>query len=115
MPAFRDCVRQYLAELARRGKSPHTLRNYGSDLEQLTAFLEPPGESSPEVRSVDIQALREWVASLFEARLTAISIRRKLAATRSLFKFLHQEGVLSNNPAARLRTPKAPQRLPETM
>src|SRR5206468_1114051 len=31
------------------------------------------------------------------------------------FKFLRQEGVLSGNPAARLRTPKIPQNLPDVM
>jgi integrase/recombinase XerC len=115
MPNFRECVDQYLGELTRRGTSAHTLRNYGSDLEQLADFLEPPGESSPAIEAIDVMTLREWLAALFEKKLTAISIRRKLAAVRSMFKFLHQEGVLSSNPASRLRTPKAPQRLPDVM
>ncbi len=35
--------RQYLAELERRGASPHTLRNYRSDLQQFAGYLMPPG------------------------------------------------------------------------
>ncbi|MFL6414467.1 MAG: tyrosine-type recombinase/integrase, partial [Bryobacteraceae bacterium] len=46
---------------------------------------------------------------------TAVTIRRKLAAVRALFKFLRQEGICSANFAARLRTPKVKQRLPEVM
>lgn len=115
MAALRGCIREYMAELGRRGSSEHTLRNYASDLEQFAAFYEPPGESAPEVESLDVPLLREWLASLFDAGLTTVSIRRKLAAVRSLFKFLQQERVLAANPAARLRTPKTPQKLPEVM
>jgi integrase/recombinase XerC len=115
MPAFSECVLFYLAELERRGASEHTLRNYSSDLEQLGEFLRPPGETSPEITSIDTAVLREWLASLYEAKLTSVSIRRKLAAVRSLFKFLLREQLLTNNPAVRLRTPKTPLRLPEVM
>lgn len=115
MAGLRSCIHGYIAELARRGSSDHTLRNYSSDLEQFAVFFEPPGESAPEIEALDVPLLREWLASLFDAGLTTVSIRRKLAAIRSLFKFLQQERVLAANPAARLRTPKAPQRLPEVM
>jgi len=112
---LREAIARYLAELARRGSSPHTLRNYSSDLEQLVGYLEPSGEKAPPVEQVDIVLLREWMADLFDRGLTAISIRRKLASVRSLFKFLRLEGVLPGNPAARLRTPKAPKILPDVM
>lgn len=115
MPLFRECVTLYLEELTRRGASAHTLRNYASDLEQLATFLEPPGETSPEVETLNASILREWLASLYDAHLTPVSIRRKLASVRSLFKFLQQEQILTTNPAVRLRTPKTPQRLPEVM
>jgi integrase/recombinase XerC len=112
---IREAAAQYLAELARRGASAHTLRNYASDLEQLAAYLEPPGETAPPIEQLDLALLREWMADLLDRGLSAISVRRKLASVRSLFKFLRQEGVLSGNPAARLRTPKIPQNLPDVM
>jgi integrase/recombinase XerC len=115
MPSLRDCNDSYLAELRRRGVSEHTVRNYGSDLDQLATYLEPPGETTPEVLSIDRTLLREWLGSLFNAGLEVASIRRKLAAVRSLFKFLLQEGTVTSNPAAQLRTPKKPQKLPEVM
>ncbi len=115
MLLFREGVEQYLSELTRRGTSQHTLRNYRSDFEQLALFLQPPGEPAPEVGAIDALVLREWLASLFDAKLSTISIRRKLAAVRSLFKFFHQEGSIAVNPVSRLRTPKAPERLPDVM
>jgi integrase/recombinase XerC len=113
--ALRLSINQYLAELRRRGASAHTLRNYTSDLEQFATFLEPPGETAPDVENIDRALLREWLGHLFSQRLATISVRRKVAAIRSLFKFLRQEGILASNSAARLRTPKIPQKLPDVM
>src|SRR5579884_1669466 len=115
MPTIRDSISKYLAELARRGPSAHTLRNYGSDLEQFAKYFEPPGETAPGIEELDLALLREWLAGLYDHGLNVASIRRKLAAVRALFQFLLQEGVLERNIAKRLRTPKAKQRLPDVM
>lgn len=115
MPAIRDCNTQYLAELVRRGASKHTLRNYASDLEQFCTYFEPPDAVAPPIEELNLATLREWLATLYNAGLDPVSIRRKLAAVRSLFKFLRSEGVLTVNYAARLRTPKTKQRLPDVM
>jgi len=115
MPAVRECISKYLADLERRGASKHTLRNYGSDLEQFATYFEPPCETPPAVERLDLPLLREWLASLYDQGLTVVSVRRKLAAVRALFKFLRQEGVLDGNVAARLRTPRTKQRLPDVM
>ncbi|MBV9761502.1 MAG: tyrosine recombinase XerC [Acidobacteriaceae bacterium] len=111
----RESIAKYLAELERRGASKHTLRNYGSDLEQFAGYFELPNETAPELEGLDLALLREWLAGLYDQGLTVVSIRRKIAAVRAMFKFLLQEGIVPNNPASRLRTPKTRQRLPEVM
>lgn len=115
MAALRECVSKYLGELERQGASKHTLRNYGSDLEQFLSYFEPPGETAPDIEELTIPLLREWLASLYDQGLTVISVRRKLAAVRAMFRFLLREGVIQKNITTRLRTPKARQRLPEVM
>ncbi len=115
MAALRECISKYLAELERRGASKHTVRNYGSDLEQFATYFEPPGETAPAVEQIDLPLLREWLAGLYDQGLTVISVRRKIAAVRAMFKFLVQEGLLEKNIATRLRTPKTRQRLPDVM
>jgi integrase/recombinase XerC len=115
MAELRSSIAKYLAELERRGASKHTLRNYGSDLEQFTAFLDAPGVAVPAVERIDLPLLREWLASLYDGGLETVSVRRKVAAVRALFKFLLGEKAVASNPAARLRTPKVKQRLPEVM
>jgi len=100
----------FLAELARRNVSEHTLRNYASDLQQLCAFF---GDAA--AGSLDVSTLRSWLSGLYEQKLEVVSIRRKLSAVRSMFRFMLRNGVVTLNPASLLRTPKAPQRLPRVM
>jgi len=78
-------------------------------------YFEPPGETAPAIEELDLPLLREWLAALYDQGLNVISIRRKIAAVRAMFKFLRQEGVLDQNVATRLRTPKTKQRLPDIM
>jgi integrase/recombinase XerC len=115
MATIRECAAKYLAELARRGASAHTLRNYGSDLEQLASYFEPPGQTGPAMEQIDLALLREWLSALYDQKLSVVSVRRKIAAVRAMCKFLLAENIITVNPAARLRTPKAKQRLPEVM
>jgi integrase/recombinase XerC len=116
MAELRPSISNYLRELERRGASKHTVRNYGADLEQFAQYFETPdGDSAPAVEQLDLALLREWLSDLYDRSLTPVTIRRKLAAVRALFKFLREEGICPANIAARLRTPKVKQRLPEVM
>ncbi|HKA00854.1 MAG TPA: tyrosine recombinase XerC [Candidatus Solibacter sp.] len=108
-------IRRYLEELARTGASPHSIRAYESDLAQFLAYLAPPDLPPPAPREIDLLTLREWLASLYRDELDTASIRRKLAAVRSFFRFMLREGVIEINAAKLVRTPKAPKKLPEVM
>jgi integrase/recombinase XerC len=108
-------IDHYLAELRRENASPHTLRNYASDLQQFLDYFTPPGAVPPPPAAIDLLALREWLGHLYSQGLTAVSIRRKIAAIRSFFKFMLREGVVAANVARLLRTPKAPKTLPRVM
>lgn len=115
MPTIRECIAKYLAELTRRGASRHTLRNYASDLEQFAAYFEIAGAAAPAFEQIDLPLLREWLGGLYDHKLSVVSVRRKLAAIRAVFKFSLQEGIIARNPATRLRTPKTKQKLPDVM
>jgi integrase/recombinase XerC len=108
-------IERYIEELRREGASPHTIAAYGSDLAQFLHYLSPPDLAPPELRAIDLLILREWLASLYRDNLDAVSIRRKLAAVRGLFKFMSREGVVEVNVARLVRTPKAPKKLPEAI
>ncbi len=108
MPTFdlKSEIERYLTELQRRNQSVHTVRNYRTDLERFAEYFTPAPDEW------DVLGFREWLGHLYEQELDTITIRRKLAVVRSFFRFLMQEGVVQNNPARLVRTPKAPKRLP---
>jgi integrase/recombinase XerC len=95
-----------------RNSSPHTITNYGKDLEQFLEFLTPPDAEAPELPKINHQMIREFVAHLHEAGLEKSSVARKLAALRSFFKYCVREGAVKENPARLVPTPKLPKRIP---
>ena len=114
---MRRLIAGFLEHIAHeRGLSPHTVRAYGADLEAFTTFLaryqDRPAESlSPA--DVDLTALRAFLAALSQRGLAKRSQGRAVAALRALFRWAARVGELASDPAARLRTPKAPRTLPE--
>jgi integrase/recombinase XerC len=108
-------IERFLAELARAQTSPHTLKAYGSDLRQFLEYFTPPEGQPPLVARFEVLEIREWLADVYSRNLETVSIRRKLAAVRSLFRFLWREGLIAMNPARLVRTPKGPQSLPDVM
>jgi integrase/recombinase XerC len=108
-------MERYIEELRRTAASPHTIDAYAGDLRQFLEFLSPPDLEPPAPSAIDVLILREWLAGLYRDGLTAVTIRRKLAAVRGLFRFLLRESVVTVNSARLMRTPKAPQKLPEVM
>ena len=112
MSELGEQIESFIAELKRQNASPHTIRNYASDLEQFRDYFTPPDGEPPAPRDFDLLAIREWMAHLYEQNLSAVSMRRKLAAVRSFFKFLLRNGAIAKNVARMVRTPKAPKTVP---
>jgi len=106
---FLECLRSV------RNASPHTITNYGKDLEQFCSFLTPPGTTTPAVNKIGHQVIREYIGHLHQAGLEKSSIARKLAALRSFFKYCVREGMLKENPARLVPTPKLPKRVPSVL
>jgi len=105
-------IDRYLADLRLQNASPHTIRNYASDLEQFASYFTPPGQRPPAPSEFTVLQIRERLGDLYHRRLSPVSVRRKLASVRSLFQFLAKHGGVPTNVARLVKTPKAPQRLP---
>ncbi len=97
-----------------RNYSPHTLRNYLSDVGQFAAFLRDTAMCSvdssgePEWHQVDHLMIRAFLGHLYRRKNNATSAARKLSALRSFFAFLSREGRIPKNPAALVATPRQP-------
>jgi integrase/recombinase XerC len=112
MSELADAVERYLGDLRAQNASPHTLRNYESDLKQFVEYFSPADAQPPAPEALKALDLREWLGDLYDRGLTVVSIRRKLAAVRSLFHFLARDGTVSKNVARLVKTPKAPKQIP---
>ncbi len=95
-----------------KNSSPHTVISYAHDLEQFVTFLSPPGLEPPKLTKVNHKVIREFVGQMHENGLEKSSVARKLAALRSFFKYCVREGLLKENPARLVPTPKLPKRIP---
>jgi len=113
---MKQAIQKYLEYLRSvRNSSPHTVLNYGKDLEQFVSYLSPPGAPAPAVALVTHQIIREYVGHLHSQKLEKSSIARKLASLRSFFKFCVRENMLKENPARLVPTPKLPKRIPSVV
>src|SRR6266481_4800337 len=63
-------------------------------------------------RATDHIAIRGFLSHLYEKGLSKTSVARALAAVRSLYRWLAQEGVVEQNPAKLVSTPRLPKKLP---
>ena len=101
-----------------RGAARNTLASYRRDLRRYLAYLAARGIADPaEVTEHDVTA---FVAHLREGDadhqpLTATSAARCLVAVRGLHRFLLLDDVTGHDPAAGVRPPSAPKRLPKAI
>jgi len=107
---WQEMLEGFLGALALEGRSAHSIGAYRRDLDALLAALPRPLES---VRPAD---LREHFRRQVAAGRSPASINRAIAATRSFFRFVFEEGRLETNPAQAVRSirlgpPLAPKHL----
>ncbi|PBJ81582.1 tyrosine recombinase XerC [Lysobacteraceae bacterium NML93-0399] len=96
-----------------RRMSVHTLDAYRRD---LTALVDWAGEQARgDVRSLQGEDIRAFVAAGHRGGLSPKSLQRRLSACRSFFQWLLKHGHVVANPAAGVRGPKAPRKLPQVL
>jgi integrase/recombinase XerC len=98
---------QFLRSLRELNASPHTIKAYTGDLDTFAVYI-----GSRDWRHIDHVTIRGFLSHLYEKGLSKTSVARSLAAVRSLYRWLAQEGVVEQNPAALVSTPKLPKKLP---
>ncbi len=113
MSAWQDAFLRYLTDV--RQLSPATAEAYAGDVNQFVDFLADlwGEERACDWAAVDYRTIRAFLADLARRRYSKATIARKLAALRSLFRFLLQEGVVQQNPAKIAPTPRQDAHLPE--
>ncbi len=100
-------VKDFLRHLRERNASPHTIKAYSGDLALFSDYADSRGW-----KQIDHIVVRGFLSQLYEKGLSRTSVARALAAVRSLYRWLAREGVVEQNPAKLVATPKLPKKLP---
>ena len=106
-------VEEFLTALAHeRAASPHTLRAYRRELHDFATYLVKERGPDVQVGKLEHQQIRAYLSELYGRGLSKASVARALAAIRAWFKWLARRGLVEQNPAALVATPKLPKHLP---
>jgi integrase/recombinase XerD len=97
---------------AEQGAGDNTLDAYRRDLSDFSEFLARKGQS---FASTETQGLRDYLADLDARGFKSSSVARRLSAMRHLFRFLLNERIRSDDPAAVLSGPKRGRGLPKVL
>ncbi len=107
-------VQQFLKSLqAERNYSDFTLCAYGGDLAQFEEFLAARSGGAVSLREAKKSHIRAFLSHLTAQGMSRNSVGRKLAALKSFYRFLHRKGIVKENPARQVRSPKYQKKLPD--
>jgi site-specific recombinase XerD len=84
--------------LADQGRSPNTIKAFLSDVRLLTTFL-PEGVAIGKVTTKDLNRFFEWMEKKREVPCSPKTLARRITSVKSMFRWLHQYGVLVIDPA----------------
>jgi integrase/recombinase XerD len=100
------------AQAAERDAARNTLLAYGRDLRDFAGWLSRRGMAVETVGRAEIEA---YLVACDADGLAPATRARRLSAIRQLFRFAYDEGWRPDDPAAELRGPGRPGRLPRTL
>lgn len=101
-------IADFLRSLGERNASRNTVLAYTKDLRSFIEYVN--GETG--WANIDHVRIRGFLSHLYERGLSKTSVARTLAALRSLYRWLAREGIVEQNPAALVSTPRLPKKLP---
>jgi integrase/recombinase XerC len=106
-----DSFLQYLQK--ERKYSLNTVQAYENDLLEFSEFCEK--RLGKDVLNVGVSDVREWIVEMSDGSgaVGVRTVKRRISALRSFYKYLRREGLVSKNPAAVLVLPKASKPLPK--
>ena len=100
-------IDSFLRSLREKNASAHTIKAYTRDLAEFAAYVGPA-----KLDDIDHVRVRGFLSELLDRGLTKTSVARALAAVRSLYRWMAREGMVEQNPAALVATPRLPKKLP---
>ena len=95
--------------------STNTIAAYRNDLSQFLSFIGSRDEPVTEWCSVGQGLIQTYIGHLRDREYASSTVARKVAALRSFFHYLHQEGRTTTDPTVSLDSPRVRKRLPRSL
>ena len=111
MDMWLDNFNHYLS--VEKGLAQNTLESYRRDLNKFVSFLRKQKVTEPAAITANL--ITGYLNTLKQAGNAPSTISRNVASIRSFFNFLVQDGVVEENPAQRLETPRLEKKLPRVL
>jgi integrase/recombinase XerD len=109
-----SAINSWQAYLADKGRSPNTIKAFLSDVRLLTTFL-PEDVAVGKISTQDLNRYFEWMEKERDVPCSPKTLARRITATKSLFRWLHQYGVLTVDPAEKVAQRSAISPLPTVL
>jgi len=107
-------IGSWQAFLTDQGRSPNTIKAFLSDVRLLTTFL-PEDITIGKITTKDLNRYFEWMEKERDVPCSPKTLARRITATKSLFRWLHQYGVLVVDPAEKVAQRSAISPLPTVL
>jgi integrase/recombinase XerD len=97
----------YEANKRIEGFSPYTLKAYGIQAKLLNRYF-----NDANIITLNTQNLKDFLSNTGK-NLKPSSLAHRIRFMKSLFRWCHEEGHISLNPAAKIKEPKSGKRIPK--
>ena len=109
-------IRQWVEWLqVQRNYSEHTIQSYLSDLEIFLKYLSKEKVTLSELKKLDVRSFRSFFSLRAKKGISRTTIAREESAVRNFFKWLDENGIISNPAIFQIATPKLPKVLPRAL
>ena len=108
-----EAHKKFVDHLKSQKRASATILAYGKDVEQLVDFLKELDKT--HVHHVTADDIKAFLAKLEKNGYTAKSLSRKLNSTKTFFRFLKVEEVITDDPAFLVSHPKFETKPPRTL
>ncbi len=115
-----DVARRFLLERFQefleleQGASARTAEAYLRDLSLLVTWANERHKVAGPA-ALTAAHLREWVYAQKDLGMSAATIRRRISAIRTWYRFLLSEGIVTSDPSEKLETPRGWRTLPDVL
>lgn len=111
---IQQSVNTFISYLCEEKKTSYnTQQSYQRDLSKLLKFVGQKGIQ--KVEQIDESVLNSYILFLHENNLSNATVSRHIAAVKGWFRFMEKAGMIKDNYARNLKSPKIEKKIPEIL